>query len=162
MFDPVALARETRDWISHPKRMCILSLFFGFVAFSPGCWLNKIGVQSFVDTHRVWFGLPFVFCVAVLLVESEEAARAKWRFHDRLTKLTKEEKQTVSRFLADGGHSTVIMWPWEVGVGTLVTDGILSGFREMSNQQVVYMLAPKALGYIKKHQGDILREKGGA
>jgi hypothetical protein len=156
MLDVIALARETRDWISHPKQMCILSLFFGSVAFSPGHWLSEIGVQSFVDAHRVWFGLPFVFCVAVLLVESEEAVRAKWLFHNRLTKITREEKAVISRFLADGGHSTVIMWPWEAGVGTLVASGILVGFREMTNEQIVYALTPETLGYVKKHQSNIL------
>lgn len=155
MFDFVAAAKEARDWISHPKRMFILSLFFGFVVLSPPCWLGRLGVLSFIDTHRVWFALPLIFCVAVLLVESEETARAKWLMWRRLKHLTQDERFCVSRFLENGWNDTVQMWPWERGVATLVSSHILLAFTEAENRFMVYMLAPETVGYIKKHRAEI-------
>lgn len=101
------------EWLKLPPQIMVaLALISGICAFGPTSFLSSMGITGFVDSHRAWFGIAFLFSFVTLLTYPIASAyrwllmrmdqrikRAEVKEH--LFALTKDEKEILQHYIRE-------------------------------------------------------------
>jgi superinfection exclusion protein B len=129
----------------------------GLAIFLPSSLLERMGASGWIKDHWPWILIIFSFCTAMLLIHAIEAmAKPIIETHKvkkRLACLTDDERKILLRFRAsDANLSTLMMWPHENGIGTLIEDNILFlASPSLSDGATAFGLSRPIRKYLWKH-----------
>lgn len=93
-----------------PKYLFGISIVTGLLLFSKDSFIDKLGIQQFINQNRSYIGIVFlislVFTISEFLFNSIKNMKNKYRNHKnrrvsikRLQKLTDEEKQILADYI---------------------------------------------------------------
>jgi len=159
-MDILAWARAFVEWFKTPVKLLItFAILSAVVLFLPSGYLPA-PVSDWKTAHPVWpmgiFSFAAVFLSVAIVERLILGALERRRFKERLMRLTNDELRMLGRIIQPGA-STIIVWPHEGGIGTLVADGILFQTEStLTNGQRVYGLSRRMAEYVAAHGHDLL------
>jgi hypothetical protein len=138
------------------RPMIAATLVFGAVIVLPRSILEAMRLYPTIEKWWPWIVLVFAFSIVMILIHAVEAGArpiiAAHRMKKRLDSMTDDERGIIGRFRGPNQNAnTMMMWPHEGGVGTLLADGVLfqaSANLDNPNGMAAFGLTPAARKFI--------------
>lgn len=102
-----------------PKYLAAVALISGALIFSPGSWLELLGLRELSTQYRPWLGLAFLISIGICIVAIVSwiielvlgifrQRRIRRFVVNKLHSLTEDEKQILRYYFAKGTRSNTL------------------------------------------------------
>ena len=149
------------EWLKSQTKEVFLLLVLSLLArFLPISWLNGLGLDPHnhiyhVTVLRILWG-SFLYLLIFGGAQRWRSIESWYWTKKRFRFLANDEKQILPRFCGpDQNQSTAMMWPHELGLGTLAAAGLLFRIAGLDDDLCAFGLSTAARKFIRKHRKEI-------